>query len=220
MNRMGAATAAADQAVGQEPDDWVAALSGLGPERDEALRWLHQLMLRAARHQVSRMAVSLPVLGSARIEDIVNQAADEATVALLGKLHTFEGRSRFTTWAYKFGILHAAAEVRRSRWKHREVTLDHLAEPATAGVSPEQFVEATEFSHCVTQAIGVALTAHQRRVVLALLVDGVPVDILADHLGTTRNALYKTLHDARVQLRRHLTEAGLLVETPQTEVNR
>jgi RNA polymerase sigma-70 factor (ECF subfamily) len=33
---------------------------------------------------------------------------------------------------------------------------------------------------------------------------------LAERRGTTRGALYKTIHDARRKLRVHLTEAGLL----------
>lgn len=220
MNGTPATTAPTGSPVRDEdPVDWVGSLSGAGPERDHALRRLHDLMLRAARHQLAQMAPTLPALGRARLDDIVHQAADEATVALLGRLHTFEGRSRFTTWAYKFGILSAASEIRRSMWKHREVPLDHLNERATLAVSPEQVVEAAEFSRSVARAITVVLTPHQRRVVLALLVDGVPVDVLADRLGTNRNALYKTLHDARVQLRRQLADEGLLTRRPPTEVS-
>ena len=66
----------------------------------------------------------------------------------------------------------------------------------------------------MTSAIAGELTPHQRRVVLALLVDGVPIDVLADRLGSTRNALYKTLHDARRRLRTALTESGHLEARP------
>jgi RNA polymerase sigma-70 factor (ECF subfamily) len=62
----------------------------------------------------------------------------------------------------------------------------------------------------VRAAIDSALTPHQRRVALALLVEAVPIDVLADRLGTTRNALYKTLHDARRRLRRALAAGGHL----------
>jgi hypothetical protein len=86
-------------------------------------------------------------------------------------------------------------------WRHREVNLDLLPDPPSPGASPEQFAQAGDFSAAVGAAIDSSLTAHQRRVVLALLVEDVPVDVLADRLGTTRNALYKTLHDARVQPR-------------------
>jgi RNA polymerase sigma-70 factor, ECF subfamily len=56
------------------------------------------------------------------------------------------------------------------------------------------------------------LTPHQRRVLIALAVNGVPIDVLAERLNTTRGALYKTLHDARRKLRRHLDERGLSLE--------
>jgi RNA polymerase sigma-70 factor (ECF subfamily) len=200
------------------PDNWGELLSRPGPGHDDALSRLHGLLLKAARHQVSQMLGRLPVIGQARREDMVNQAADEAMVAVLGKLSSFQGRSQFTTWAYKFGILHAAVEVRSNLWRNREVPLESLPEPAAVGTSPEQLAEAADLSSAVGSAINRALTMHQRRVVIALLVDEVPIDVLADRLGTTRNALYKTLHDARGRLRTHLSLAGYLVPTTAEEV--
>jgi RNA polymerase sigma-70 factor, ECF subfamily len=185
--------------------DWVGTLGVPGPAREQALRDLHALLLRAARHQVWRMRAQLA--GGELIEDLANQAADDALLAVLGKLHTFQGRSRFTTWAYKFAVLHAAVAVRRAAWRHRHVPLEDT-DIIDAAPSPAGYAEATDFLAAVHTAIATALTPHQRRVVLALLVDDVPVDVLADRLGTSRNAVYKTLHDARVQLRAHLRAAG------------
>lgn len=72
--------------------------------------------------------------------------------------------------------------------------------------------------HCVPgnllaleAGIVTALTAHQRNVLVALAVTSVPIDVLAERLGTTRGALYKTLHDARRKLRGHLSNQGLAV---------
>jgi RNA polymerase sigma-70 factor, ECF subfamily len=166
------------------------------------------------------MQPALGDIGRVRQDEIINQAADEAMVSLLGKLSTFEGRSRFSTWAYKFGILQAAVEVNRSMWRHREVPLDDVHEPRSTGVSPEQFSEAADFSIALGTAIAHTLTDHQRRVVLALLVDDVPIDVLAERLGTSRNALYKTLHDARKRLRGHLTSIGFLPAAMTPELTR
>jgi RNA polymerase sigma-70 factor, ECF subfamily len=105
-------------------EDWIAELTATGPVRDDALRRLHALLLRAARFQVSRMSALRAAVGPAQVEDVINLAADEAMVAVLGKLATFGGRSRFTTWAYKFAVLQAAVELRRHAWSHREVPLD------------------------------------------------------------------------------------------------
>jgi RNA polymerase sigma-70 factor, ECF subfamily len=200
-------------------EDWVAELSSSGPFHDAAVARLHDLLLRAAWHQVNRMPESTR-LGSRRREEIVHAAADEATMSVLARLDAFEGRSRFTTWAYKFGILHTAVEVRRSAWRDREIDLDSVTEPSDTGTGPEDWAEARDLSAAVSEGLVSALTPHQRRVALALLVEGVPIDVLADRLGTTRNALYKTLHDARKALRSYLAARGFLSASPTKEVIR
>lgn len=192
----------------EAPADWVEALTASGAPRDEAIRSLHALLLRAARAQVARMGAQA-ALGERQADDIVNQAADEALVAILGKLASFEGRSRFTTWAYKFAVLNAAVEVRRRLWERRPVPLDDVELVAT-DPTPGQYAEAADFATAVRSAVEDALTPHQRRVLLALVVDEVPIDVLAERLGTTRNALYKNLHDARVRLRGDLVARGFL----------
>jgi len=193
-----------------EPENWVEALSTPGPRQDRAMGSLHQMLLRASRHQVWRMRSTLAGIGDERLEEIANQAADEAMMAVLAKLSTFEGRSRFTTWAYKFAILQSATEVRRFAWQHREVELDDDVQLQTYGPSPASYAEASDLASAVRSAIDVALTPHQRRVTIALLVDDVPIDVLAQRLGTNRNALYKTVHDARTRLRAHLIASGHL----------
>lgn len=196
---------------GAEPADWVAALQSEGSEQVAALKQLHALMLRACGHQVWRMRTNLPDASPGELDLLVNQAADEAMTALLGKLHTFEGRSRFTTWAFKFAILQAATEVRRIQWQHREVQLRDLNEPpAPTCDSPELHAEGTALGAAVADAMCRVLTPYQRRIAVALLVDDVPIDVLADRLGTSRGALYKTLHDARVRLRAALIAHGYL----------
>lgn len=193
-----------------ERRDWVAALTTPGRERDKALRDLHGLMLRAARHQVWRMRPMLGNAGHDTCEELANQAADDALATLLAKVHTFRGRSRFTTWAYKFAILQAATEVRRQAWRKREISLDDAELWPDVHAGPEQHAEAADLATAVSRAMVVALTGHQRRIAVALLVDGVPIDVLADRLGTSRGALYKTLHEARTRLRRHLAGTGHL----------
>lgn len=192
-------------------EEWLTRLAAPGPGHEEALHELHALLVRAARFQVGRMRDRLAGLDSARVDELVQQAADEAMVSLLGKLSTFEGRSRFTTWAYKFAILQAAVEVNRHIWRRRDVPLDEVADPPAAAANPADLVEAADLSAAVSAAIRHALTDHQRRVVTALLIDEVPIDVLAERLGTSRNSLYKTLHDARVRLRSELVASGYSV---------
>jgi RNA polymerase sigma-70 factor (ECF subfamily) len=156
------------------------------------------------------MRYLLPGIGTRDLEDLAHQAADEALVSVLRRLGSFEGRSRFTTWAYKFAVLQASVEVRRQAWRTREVALPDTVVLVDPNASPADLTEAAQLAAAVQDAITTALTPHQRRIALALLVEGVPIDVLADRLGTNRNALYKTVHDARSRLRAALTASGHL----------
>jgi RNA polymerase sigma-70 factor (ECF subfamily) len=187
---------------------WVAALSASGRERDEAVERLHALLLRAARFEVARQR-SGPGRGDA--DDLAMQAADDALMAVLRKLPTYRGDSRFTTWAYKFALLEAGVKVRRRAWQRREVPLEDSgwARLRDAGASPDSDAQTAELLAAVREGIAQALTPHQRAVLVAITLNGVPIDVLAERLGTTRGALYKTLHDARRKLRARLAESGL-----------
>jgi RNA polymerase sigma-70 factor, ECF subfamily len=189
-----------------DSDAWVAALSSQGPAHEEACSRLHGLLLRAARFEVSRRRASLPHLRGDDFDDLAVQSADDALVAILAKLDTFRGDSRFTTWAYKFALLEAAVKLRRRAWQGREVPL----EPETWEVfaadrpSPEARAEESELLRELKAAIEQELSPHQREVLVAIALNGVPIDVLAERLNTTRGALYKTLHDARKKLRAHI----------------
>ncbi|WP_232499429.1 RNA polymerase sigma factor [Agromyces humatus] len=199
--------------------EWIPRLSATGRAHEVAVRRLHELMLRAARHQVARMPDAAG-LGAARRDEIVHSAADAATVSVLSRLSAFEGRSRFTTWAYKFAILHAGVEVRRAAWRDREIDLSDVPEQRDSDMSsPETYAEVRELAEAVREGIAEALTAHQRRVTIALLVDEVPIDVLAERLNTSRGALYKTLHDSRQRLRAFLSERGFMSARGPKEVN-
>jgi RNA polymerase sigma-70 factor (ECF subfamily) len=200
--------------------EWISHLSTTGPASDDAVARLHQLMLRAARHRVSRMPEAAG-LGAARRDELVHTAADSATVSALSKLDRFEGRSRFSTWAYKFGILQAGVEVRRAVWRDREVRLHEVAEPSERpAASPEAYVEGRDLARAIQTGLSEALTPHQQSVAIALLVDEVPIDVLADRLDTNRNALYKTLHDARRRLQAYLSAEGFMPEGTTKKVAR
>jgi RNA polymerase sigma-70 factor (ECF subfamily) len=184
--------------------------------RDEAAARLHALLLRAARFELARRRRSLTGIAYHELDDLAVQAADDALVAVLGKLETFRGESRFTTWAYKFALLEAGVRLRRRAWRDREVALDDdPAHPALRdnGPSVHARVEEAELLAAVRTAIQTQLTSRQREVLVALTLDGVPIDVLAERLHTTRGALYKVLHDARRKLRAAIGEERLEVTT-------
>jgi RNA polymerase sigma-70 factor (ECF subfamily) len=196
-------------APGREAENqrWLDGLSSTGPRRDEAVAALHALLLKAARFEVARRRRVLPHLRGDEPDDIATQAADDALVAVLARLGDFRGESRFTTWAYKFALLEAAVALRRRAWQGREIPLEPERWPqleAPTGAGPEQ----RELLQALVVAMREALTPHQRRVLVAVVLDDVPVDVLAERLGTTRGALYKTIHDARARLRAALAEGG------------
>ncbi|HYZ76614.1 MAG TPA: RNA polymerase sigma factor, partial [Gaiellaceae bacterium] len=148
------------------------------------------------------------------LDEIALEAADDALMSVLARLDDFRGASRFTTWVYKFALLEAAVKLRRRAWQGREVPL----EPETwslfssNALEPDDQAEQSELLVTLRRAIEEVLTPHQRRVLVALAVNGVPIDVLAERLDTNRGALYKTLHDARRKLRKHLEESGLALD--------
>ena len=166
--------------------------------------------------QLSNTRSTARVVESAGLDDLAVQAADDALVAILAKLHTYRGNSRFTTWAYKFALLEAAVKLRKRPWHGRELPLeaDEWVELHDDGRgSPAGQAEAAELIHAVRDAIAEALTPHQRAVLVAITLNDVPIDVLAERRSTTRGALYKTLHDARRKLRERLAEDGLALDS-------
>ena len=205
-----------------DSDTWVAALSSPGPAREAALSRLHELLLRAARFEVSRRRASLPHLRGDDFEDLAMQSADDALMAIMAKLDTFRGDSKFTTWAYKFALLEAAVKLRRRAWQGRELPL----EPETWDMfssdrlSPHGSAEQGDLMRELQSGIEESLSAHQREVLVALALNDVPIDVLAERLNTTRGALYKTLHDARKKLRGHIASKGMTLVSDSEEAGR
>ena len=193
-------------------DPWLADLTDNGAAGQESLARLRELLLRAARHQVWRLRDLLPGAGAGELEDLAQQAADDALIAVLRQLANFQGRSRFTTWAYKFALLEAGVRLRRRAWQEREVVLegDAWAGFTDRGSGLQAELESTELLGELKRAIDSGLTEHQRQVFVALALNEVPIDVLAERMDMTRGALYKTLHDARKKLRRRLADDGLV----------
>lgn len=193
-----------------ESQTLLAGLRDGGRDRDAAIGDLHRLLLRGAHHELRRHRDALADVSEGELDDLATQAADDALAAVLTKLHTFRGGSRFTTWAYKFVLLEAGVKARRRAWHGREVTLGEESWRRLAGSGPsvQQAVEQGEQLSALAAAMETALTPHQREVLGALALDGVPIDVLSERLGSTRGALYKTLHDARRKLRAALSDAG------------
>jgi RNA polymerase sigma-70 factor, ECF subfamily len=193
---------------------WIDRLHARNPDYEQAVEELHVLLLKAARFEVRRRRATLGHRYDSDHEDLAQQSADDALLAVLAKLDQFRGESRFTTWAYKFALYEAAVKVRRRAWHDREVQLkpEHWPLIADPQQTAHQDTETRELLAALGDAIEHDLSPHQREVLVAVTLNDIPIDVLAERLETTRGALYKTLHDARRRLRGSLAARGLAIE--------
>src|SRR3954454_1381964 len=210
-------TPAGPGTAGSRP--WVEDLRSDGLRSQAAVADLHALLLKAARFEIGRRAAALSHLRGGDHEDLAQQAADDALMAVLRKLDDFRAESRFTTWAYKFALLEAAVKVRRRAWQGREIPLEDevWSGLADAGAPAGRGAEDAELFAALREEIQ-GLGDRQREVLVAVALNGVPIDVLAERLGSTRGALYKNLHDARRQLRQALAARGLDIDGTESEV--
>ena len=185
--------------------EWLHALRAAGATRNEAVERLYALLLRAARYEAARRRRHMPHVRD-ELEEIAHEAAGDALISVLAHLDDFRGESRFTTWAYKFAVLETAVKLRKRAWQGQELPVSPEAWNlfSSATFAPDAAVEQGELLSVIQKAVGDVLTPRQRQVLVALVLNGVPIDVVAERLDTTRGALYKTLHDARRKLREHL----------------
>jgi RNA polymerase sigma-70 factor (ECF subfamily) len=195
-----------------ESAEWLRVLAGSGPRREAALARLHEMLVRVARAEVRRRGPRLRITGP-ELEDVAFQAAADALLAVTGKLGQFRGESRFTTWACKFVIFEVSAKIARHFWRHPAVPLeaeDWERLPDRFGFDPARQAEWRDLAVALRRAVDDELTARQRQVFVAIVLNGVPLDALVLELGSSRNAIYKVLFDARRKLRAALVAGGYL----------
>jgi RNA polymerase sigma-70 factor (ECF subfamily) len=199
---------------------WVRSLAAGSPARESATGELHGLLLRAAHAEAARRSGYNGVAG-VELEDLAAQAASDAVLSILRRIDSFRGDSRFTTWAYKFVILEVSSKLARHAWRRERAHPDPEAWerlPDVLGIAPEESAEARDLLQAVQLGVERALTPHQRRVFVAVVVHAMPLDALVAELGTNRNAVYKVMFDARRKLRTYLDEQGFLERLEQPAV--
>jgi RNA polymerase sigma-70 factor (ECF subfamily) len=190
---------------------WVEQLHPDHPSHEQAAARLHDVLQRAAFHELRRRRGQLQGLSGPELDDVAQQCADDAMMKVLTRVDDFEGRSRFTTWAYKFVIFEVSTKVARHAWQHHppsaeDLTWDQL--PDTLAPKPGGQAELREQLATLTRAIEEDLTPRQREVFAAIALNDVPIDVLALQMSSNRNAIYKNLFDARRKLRASLAAAG------------
>lgn len=194
--------------------EWLEDLRSRGEAQNAAIADLRAFLLRAAFYSLYRSRNNLANLERTSIEQLAEDTAQEALLAILQHLDQFRSESKFTTWAYKFAINFALVASRRERWKH--VSLDELLDHARVGaleddhaaVDPRRMAMQTEAWTVIREIMDRELTDRQRQALEAIVFEDVPLDQVAEHWDSNRNATYKLLHDARRKLKAGLETRG------------
>lgn len=199
--------------VKRSNDEWLRDLGEPGPAQEAALADLREIIARGLPYALSKwLSPSDP-----QFQALVEETTQETLLRVLSHMHTFQGRSKFTTWVHKIAVRNAITELRRKRWKDTSLedllegngAMEGLSIMADEGPGPEDSTEQSELLEQVRKIIAEELTEKQRNAIVAILIHGMPVEEVAKRMGMTRNALYKLIHDARLNLKQRLTGNGL-----------
>ena len=202
-------------------DQWIDDLTGTPDVQAHALADLRERLQRGVFYYLSRERTDLAHLAHQDLEQMAEDIAQDATLRVMQNLDSFRGDSRFTTWATKIAVRVAISDLRRARYRDfrlEMLTADDELRPAavveTPGQppNPERAVERSDVIDRIDAALREALTERQYQALDAVALRGIPLEIVAEQMGTNRNALYKLDHDARRKLRTHLEAQGLSMD--------
>lgn len=197
-------------------EDWITSLRSTDKAKHEALADLREIVLNSLPYALSKyLHPSDP-----HFDPLIQEVTQETLLRVMDRLETFKGRSKFTTWVYTISVRIALTELRRARW--REVSLDEfqsgldsdeqMREMPDQEMDVEASAEQSEIMEMIQKTMMEVLTDKQREALVAVAIRGVPMNELADRMGSNRNALYKLLHDARLRLKNHFEEQGMSPE--------
>jgi len=197
-------------------EQWLFDLSTPGPDQEAALQDLRAVIAKGLPYGVRKYLSP----DNPQFEPLIDEVTQETLLRVLSRLDTFEGRSQFTTWVHKIAVRIALTELRRRKW--RDVSLDNIIEDQTISAaprivadsspSPETSVEQADMLAQVQRLIMEELTDKQSQAMTAISIQGMPIEEVARRMNTTRNALYKLLHDARLRLKHRMAQEGLTPE--------
>jgi RNA polymerase sigma-70 factor (ECF subfamily) len=182
------------------------------PVADEAITDLRAILLRGLRYALTNHRVT-----EADLEDFVQ----DGLLRILREVASFRGDAHFTTWAQKVAVRVALTELRRRRW--RDVPLeDVIRGDQQSDFTPSVLISTDQepgrrailqmMIEMVQRLIAEELTERQREAMMAIMVGGMPMQEVAERMGTNRNALYKLLHDGRKRLQTRMMNEGLSVD--------
>jgi RNA polymerase sigma-70 factor (ECF subfamily) len=200
-------------------EEWLQALRANGIEQEDALKDLRERLLHGMRGYLAEDRGYRSALASEEARQMVEDCAQEALLIIRKKIDTFRGESRFTTWATTVAIRLLLGELRRQKWKHVSIEdssigrdLPNRPMESLQSGNPEIALQQDEVWSLLKRIVEKDLTSRQRFVLIASAFQGMPLDLIAAKLGTNRDNVYKTLHDARKKLKGCLTKRGVTQE--------
>jgi RNA polymerase sigma-70 factor (ECF subfamily) len=196
---------------------WLADLRDNSPNQPEALQELRHYLKRGVLAYLHNRS-DFRYLAEAELQQMSEDFTQDALLKIQANLDTFQGKSKFTTWATKVAANHTISELRRAKW--RDLSLDAITEAGTAlqeiltvettpGTNPDTQSERQQVWDVITDVIKNELTDRQRQVLVSLRVENMPVAKVAELLETNSNNIYKLLYDARSKLKSRLHDLGL-----------
>lgn len=192
---------------------WLEDLHAEGVQQAKALDDLHEVLMRILPKALSRWLEP----GDPHFDALIEDIAQETLLRVLQNVDTFKGKSKFTTWVYTIALRIGLSKLRHKKWQEAsleslESGADHDGPPfmkfAATTSNPEISIEQANALSLVMTAIEEELTPYQQAVMSVVVLEGIPMDVVAQRLHKDRNTLYKVLHDARLKFKRHLELAG------------
>ncbi|MFH5833279.1 RNA polymerase sigma factor [Halalkalibaculum sp. DA384] len=193
----------------QSNEDWINGLES--PPDDNAIRALRKVLIRGLKPALSKYV-------DRELDQFVEDVAQDSLLKILDNIHTFRGESKFTTWAMKIAVREGLTELRRKRYD--DISLDDLkhedddSEIRSMSVAdnqpaPDRTTHESQLMEKMMTIINQELTEKQKIAIKAIVISGIPPSVVAEQLGTNRNALYKVVHDARLKLKHRFELEGI-----------
>lgn len=204
-------------------EEWLAELrEDAGPAvQAAAIEDLRTRLQRSIYYYLSNERSDMVQTGTNDLMQMAQDFAQDAVLRILKNLDGFRGDSKFTTWAMKIAARVAVSELRRARYKDfslenltadGDIMLNTSVHHVQRPLAPERATERQDVGQIINRAFEEVLTERQRLALEAVSLQGIPMEVVAEQMGTNRNALYKLLHDARKKLKAYLEQQGLSMD--------
>lgn len=192
-------------------EDWVTLLSI--PQDERAIADLRAILIRGLKPALNKYV-------DRDLDSFVEDVAQDALLKILDNVHTYKGESRFHAWALKIAVREGLSELRRKKWNdisindlagskndgNREITDQRFASDDPA---PDRVTHEGMMLNMVLTMIDEELSDKQKMAITSLMIHNMPISVVAEKMGVKRNALYKLVHDARLNLKNRMREKGI-----------